>query len=174
MIAGISDSTMSHDQAWHFLVLGRNLERADMTSRLLSSAAVSSGSQVAWVNVLRGCGAHHAFIRTYGGNTSDRDAAEFLLLDRLFPRSLVYTLATAEQALAELDSGGRRTGFESDAQRQLGTARVSLEYRRPSEVLEDLPGRMAELQRTLNHAGMAIAQRYFEGAAPAQWMGGSW
>ena len=174
VIAGISDSTMSHDQAWHFLVLGRNLERADMTSRLLSSAAVSSGSQVAWVNVLRGCGAHHAFIRTYGGNTSDRDAAEFLLLDRLFPRSLVYTLATAEQALAELDSGGRRTGFESDAQRQLGTARVSLEYRRPSEVLEDLPGRMAELQRTLNHAGMAIAQRYFEGAAPAQWMGGSW
>ncbi|WP_347348291.1 alpha-E domain-containing protein [Nigerium sp.] len=174
VIAGISDNTMSHDEGWHFLVLGRNLERADMTARLITTAIASSGSAAAWANVLRGCGAHHAFIRTYGGTVNDRDAAEFLLLDRLFPRSLVYTLQTAEQSLAELDLGERRTGFESDAQRQLGTARASLEYRRTSEVLEGLPDRMARLQVRLNQAGSAISQRYFEGATAAQWIGGNW
>ncbi|WP_040157802.1 alpha-E domain-containing protein [Nigerium massiliense] len=173
VIAGISDNTMSHDEGWHFLVLGRNLERADMTARLLTTIAASSGSQVAWANVLRGCGAYHAFVRTYGGNTNDREAAEFLMLDRLFPRSLVYTLAAGERALAELDQGERRTGFESEAQRQLGRARMALEYQRPSEVLEDLPSRMAQLQATLNQAGTEISRRYFEGAAPALWRGGS-
>ena len=174
VITATADSTMSRDLGWHFLVLGRNLERADMTARLITTAIASSGSAAAWANVLRGCGAHHAFIRTYGGTVNDRDAAEFLLLDRLFPRSLVYTLQTAEQSLAELDLGERRTGFESDAQRQLGTARASLEYRRTSEVLEGLPDRMARLQVRLNQAGSAISQRYFEGATAAQWIGGNW
>ncbi|MDR1833651.1 MAG: alpha-E domain-containing protein, partial [Propionibacteriaceae bacterium] len=91
VISGTADQTMSHDEGWHFLTLGRSVERVDMTARMISTAAVSSG-QSAWNNVLRGCGADHAFIRTYGGVTTDRDAAEFLLLDRLFPRSLVYTL----------------------------------------------------------------------------------
>jgi uncharacterized alpha-E superfamily protein len=171
VISGTADSTMSHDQGWHFLVLGRSIERADMTARLIQTASMTSGSQSAWNNVLRGCGAHHAFLRTYGGVTTDRDAAEFLLLDRLFPRSLVHTLAAAEQALAQLGHE-RRAGIEDDAQRVLGTARAALEYRPPGEVLHELPLRMADLQWTCNQASAAISQRYFEGATAAQWRGG--
>ncbi|MDQ7993853.1 MAG: alpha-E domain-containing protein, partial [Propionicimonas sp.] len=111
VISGTADQTMSHDEGWHFLSLGRSIERVDMTARMISTAAVTAGPQSAWHNVLRGCGAHHAFVRTYGGVISDRDAAEFLLLDRLFPRSVVHTLTTAENALSELDQGGRRVGF---------------------------------------------------------------
>jgi uncharacterized alpha-E superfamily protein len=173
VISGTADGTMSHDEGWHFLVLGRSIERADMTARLISAASSTSGTQSAWNNVLRGCGAHHAFVRTYGGVTTDRDAAEFLLLDRLFPRSLVHTLATAEQALAALDSGERRAGIEDDAQRLLGTARAALEYRPPGQVLDDLPRRMSELQWVCNQASAAIAQRYFEGATAAMWRGGA-
>ena len=172
VINGIADGTMSRDEGWHFLVLGQSLERVDMTARLLSSATVISGTQAAWVNVLRGSGAHHAFVRTYGGNTSDRQAAEFILLDRLFPRSLVSSLAAAEKALARLDRRERRVGFETDAERLLGTARASLEYRRPSEILDDLPGRMTDLQRTCNQVSLALTQRYFEAATAAQWHGG--
>ncbi len=172
VISGTADSTMSHDEGWHFLVLGRSIERADMTARLIS-ASLTSGSQTAWNNVLRGCGAHHAFVRTYGGVTTSRDAAEFLLLDRLFPRSLVHTLASAEAALASLDTGDRRAGIEDDAERLLGTARAALEYRPPGEVLQDLPRRMADLQAVCNQAGAAISKRYFEGATAAQWHGGN-
>ncbi|MFZ1410695.1 MAG: alpha-E domain-containing protein [Micropruina sp.] len=173
VISGTADSTMSHDEGWNFLVLGRSIERADMTARLIAAASSTSGTQSAWNNVLRGCGAHHAFVRTYGGVTTDRDAAEFLLLDRLFPRSLVHTLATAEHALAALDTGERRAGIEDDAQRLLGTARAALEYRPPGQVLDDLPRRMSELQRVCNQASSAIAHRYFEGATAAMWRGGA-
>ncbi|MGC4154060.1 MAG: alpha-E domain-containing protein [Propionicimonas sp.] len=173
VISGTADQTMSHDECWHFLTLGRSLERADMTARLISTAAVTAGSQSAWPNVLRGCGAHHAFVRTYGGVVSDRDAVEFLLLDRLFPRSVVHTLTIAEDALAQLDPGVRRAGFHDDAQRLLGTARAALEYQRPERLLAELPQRMADLQRTCHQASEAITSRYFSTVATATWQEGA-
>lgn len=174
VICGTADQTMSHDEGWHFFTLGRSIERVDMTARLISTAQVTSGTQSAWNNVLRGCGAHHAFVRTYGGVTTDTDAAEFLLLDRLFPRSVVHSLAAAEGALADLDgAGGRRAGFDDEAQRLLGTARAELEYRPPGRILEDLPRRMTDLQRTCNQVSEAITVRYFSGATAATWSGGS-
>ena len=172
-ISGTADQTMSHDEGWHFLALGRSIERADMTARMISTAAVTAGSQSAWHNVLRGCGAHHAFVRTYGGVVSDKQAAEFLLLDRLFPRSVVHTLTIAEDALAQLEPGSRRAGFHDDAQRLLGTARAALEYQRPERILAELPQRMAELQRSCAQASEAITDRYFSAAAAATWQEGS-
>lgn len=173
VISGTADQTMSHDDGWHFLTLGRSLERVDMTARMISTAAVTAGSQSAWPNVLRGCGAHHAFVRTYGGVVSDREAAEFLLLDRLFPRSVVYTLTAAEEALAQLEPGTRRTGFSDDARRLLGTARANLEYQRPERILAELPQRMADLQRSCYQASEAITSRYFSAAAAASWQEGA-
>ncbi len=173
VITGIADGTMSHDQGWQFLVLGRSIERVDMTARMISSAAYSAGSPYAWMTTLDACGAHHAFVRHYQGQDSDRDAAEFLLLDRLFPRSIVHTLTRAERALANLDVGERRAGFEGDASRLLGKARAELEYRPLSEILVDLPGQMTQLQLTCSQASDAISDRYFEGAAALQWHGGA-
>ena len=43
LVSGIADSTMSHDEAWDFLVLGRSLERADMTARLVATGGLPRG-----------------------------------------------------------------------------------------------------------------------------------
>ena len=106
---GLADSTMSHDDAWRFLVLGRSLERADMTARLLL-ARMSAPDELGWPVLLRACGAHESFIRTHGWAAESARVAEFLMLDRLFPRSVVHALATAEECLADLSlarCGGR-------------------------------------------------------------------
>ncbi|MDR1711711.1 MAG: alpha-E domain-containing protein [Propionibacteriaceae bacterium] len=168
VISGVADQTMSHDEGWHFLNLGRSIERIDMTARMI----LSLGTHGAWQNILQGCGAHHAFIRTYGGATSDRDAAEFLLLDRLFPRSVVYTLREAEESLAQLDHHILRAGFDDEAQRLLGGARTVLEYLLPDKILDGLSDRMAELQRTCVQVSEAITARYFSGVVAQTWHGG--
>src|SRR5271169_1418663 len=92
---GLADSTMSRDDAWRFLVLGRSLERADMTARLLL-ARMSAPDELGWPVLLRACGAHESFIRTHGWAAEPARVAEFLMLDRLFPRSVVFALSTAE------------------------------------------------------------------------------
>jgi len=173
MIHGFADSTMSRDEGWQFYVLGRHIERVDMTARLLSTAALASGTQVAWPTTLRACGAYESFIRAYRGIEADREAAEFLLLDRLFPRSIVSSLARAEQSLQNLEaSGGLRSGFGDEAQRLLGRARTELEYRPLTEIVFDLPVEMERLQRSCAAASDVITARYFQQSEAHTWTGG--
>ena len=174
VITGIADGTMSHDQGWQFMTLGRSLERVDMTARMITSATITATSDRAWTTTLRACGAHHAFTRYYQGANSDRDAAEFLLLDRLFPRSIIHTLGVTEEALANLDVGERRAGLSGEASRILGRARAELQFRPLEHILADLPETMTELQRVCAQASTAITARYFEGAAAMEWHGGGW
>lgn len=174
VISGLADGTMSHDEGWLFLTLGRSIERVDMTSRLLSTPSLAANSQRAWHHVLSGCGAHHAFVQRYGALASDRDAAEFLILDRLFPRSLIYTLGSAVDALTQLGPSNLRIRSDDAAMRMLGAARATLEYLPADEILHGLPGEMARLQLVCTQATEAISVRYFEGSAAAEWVGGAW
>ena len=118
LINGTADSTLSRDEAWHFLVLGRSLERADMTARLVATRSIAGGPS--WTHLMRSCGAYQTFLRTYHGAGSEENAAEFLLLDRLFPRSVYAALVTAESALQHLNPVQGRSGVSEEARRVIG------------------------------------------------------
>jgi uncharacterized alpha-E superfamily protein len=92
MFAGLADSTLSRDDGYRFMVLGRAIERVDMTVRLLLARVGDSASSPAWVTVLRSAGAHDTYLRTYRGVLDAGRVVEFMLLDRLFPRSVMYSL----------------------------------------------------------------------------------
>jgi len=171
MISGMVDGTMNHDESWQFLVLGRNIERVDMTARLLSNASLSAGASTAWSSTLRACGALEAFTRTYRGRLVQREAAEFLLLDRLFPRSVIHSLGRAEDCIDHLDAG-RRSGQHGESARLLGRARAELEYRPLSDILSDLAGEMERIQQRMTRASEAIASRYFPTPVAHSWQAG--
>lgn len=170
LITGTADATMTRDEGWQFIVLGRNIERADMTSRLVATTALSNGVGQ-WTSALRASGAYDAFLRTYRGIETDRAAAEFLLLDRLFPRSVIFALNRAEQALDNLGGDPRRAGFQDEAHRLIGRMRAELEYRALADLVADLPDEMERLQRTCAAATDAISRRYFAGAEAVAWKG---
>jgi uncharacterized alpha-E superfamily protein len=165
---GLADSTMSHDDAWRFLVLGRSLERADMTARLLL-ARMSAPDDLGWPVLLRACGAHESFIRTHGWAAEPSRVAEFLLLDRLFPRSVVHALATAEECLAALSPGPVRAGLDDPARRPVGRLRNRLEYADPKQLTAQLPELLSTLQETCVQASEAITRRYFQYQTPVAW-----
>jgi uncharacterized alpha-E superfamily protein len=171
LINGTADATMTRDEGWHFLMLGRCVERADMTSRLVATAAQAHGSGGPWTSTLRASGGYEAFLRTYKGLETERGAAEFLLLDRLFPRSVVFSLNRAEQCIENLEASGQRAGFQNEAQRLLGRTRAELEYRSLSDVMADLPNEMERLQRTCALATEAVTRRYFAGSEALTWQG---
>jgi uncharacterized alpha-E superfamily protein len=165
---GLADSTMSHDDAWRFLVLGRSLERADMTARLLL-ARMAAPEDLGWPVLLRACGAHESFIRTHGWAAEPSRVAEFLLLDRLFPRSVVHALAAAEECLAALNPGASRAGVDDPARRPVGRLRNRLEYADPKQLPAQLPELLSTLQETCVEASEAIARRYFQYQTPVAW-----
>ncbi|MFC3966254.1 alpha-E domain-containing protein [Nocardia jiangsuensis] len=170
MFAGLSDSTLSRDDGYRFLLLGRAIERVDMTVRLLLSRAGDRTSSPAWVTVLRSAGAHDTYLRTHRGALDANLVAEFILLDRLFPRSVFHSVQVAEACLAELDQRpSSRVGARHEAQRLLGRARSELEFLAPGVLLENLQARLLSLQRTCREVSEAVALQYFHAAPWVAW-----
>lgn len=166
---GRADSTMARDDGWRFLVLGRSLERVDMTARLLLAGFCDPSGSPDWVTTLRSCSAHEAFLRTYKRGVDSSLVAEFLLLDRLFPRSAFHALGVAERCLAELVPSAGRAGQEDEARRILGRARNELEFAGVRELLADVPSYLTSLQSVCADAGAAVARRFFQQTASVEW-----
>jgi uncharacterized alpha-E superfamily protein len=172
MFAGLADSTMSRDDGWLFLVLGRSVERADMVVRLLLSRVQDKASSPGWVTVLRSAGAQDTYLRTYRGALDAGRVVQFLLRDTLFPRSVFHALRQAEECLDQLDPElHSRTNEKAEALRLLGRARSELEFLRPADLLEELPRRLNALQSTIRDVGEAVSVQYFHSAPWVAWRG---
>ena len=145
-----------------------SLERADMTSRLLSARYGDAFGQTGWTTTLRTCAAHEAYLRTYQHSVDASSAVEFLLLDRLFPRSVYHSLTTAEERLGELAPTAARAGVDDEARRLLGRVRAQLEFLRVEDVTE-LPALLARIQHDCAHVHAAVARRYFRETRVIEW-----
>ncbi len=111
LLSGLLEGTMSHDDAYAFLEIGRGLERADMTTRILDvQAGILLGQRdggtayadLTWLGVLRSLSAHQMFRRTVGSSVSGPAALQFLLRDQQLPRSVERCLIEISRALLEL------------------------------------------------------------------------
>ncbi len=170
MFAGLADSTLSRDDGYRFMLLGRAIERVDMMVRLLLSRVGDSAVSPAWVTLLRSAGAHDTYLRTYRGVLDATRVVEFMLLDRLFPRSVFFSLRLAEHSLDELDQRPHsRVGATAEAQRLLGRARSELEFLRPGILLESLEERLGAIQQTCHELGEALSLQYFHSAPWVAW-----
>jgi uncharacterized alpha-E superfamily protein len=142
-----------------------------MTARLLS-VQLRTGQGLGagdWRTVLRACGADESFLRTHGGTLQPQRVVEFLLLDRLFPRSALHALTTAEQCLWELAPNADRAGVADAARRPIGQARTRLEYADMGALLAELPTHLLALHNATAACSAAVTTRYFEHASPVSW-----
>jgi uncharacterized alpha-E superfamily protein len=171
LAVGIADSSTSHDESWQFFTLGRSIERADMTARLLATHSLTQASGPSWTTILRSCGAYEPYLRTYRGMPSASNAAEFLLLDRLFPRSVIFSISQAERCMSAIDPVADRVGHSNTVLRALGRIRNDLEYRPIGEILSELPEHMDRVQQVTREASDAIRQRFFPTQVEPTWIG---
>jgi uncharacterized alpha-E superfamily protein len=172
LISGTIDGTMPRDDGWRFLVLGRSLERIDMTARLLWARGGSRATGAGWTALLKSCSAHEAYLRTYRAAVEPERVVEFLVLDRLFPRSIYASMLVAEQCLAELDPTAGRTGVDNAARRLVGPGPADLEFRLSDELLADLPALLDRTQATCSAVGDAVSSRFFHRGAALAWAAG--
>jgi uncharacterized alpha-E superfamily protein len=169
MFSGLAESTLSHDDGWHFLVLGRSLERADMTARLLSVQLLTADQPVTWATVLSACGGYEAFLHTHGGMVDRARAVQFLALDKSFPRSVLHSLSTVEQCLVALSPTPTRGIVSDPARRVIGQVRTALEYADVTALARDLSEHLMPVQEACATASQAISQRFFTYATPQAW-----
>ena len=112
--AGITEGTFFRDQGWYFYQLGRYIERADQTTRLLdikyhlllpNLSDVGSPTDVSqWSALLRSAAGYHAYRRLHTASTTPARVAGFLLLNQAFPRSVHHCVREAGRLLGEVKS----------------------------------------------------------------------
>ena len=171
-VAGYVEASMSRDTSYDALVLGRSLERVDMTARMLAARIGSERASEGWTSTLRACSAHDAYLRTYQQGVDEPRVVEFLLVDRLFPRSVFYALTVGEEALARLEPAAEwddRSGQAAEARRLIGRVRTDLEFLSTAKLLDGLPDRLLGLQRAVSMISEEVTERLFAGSPPPHW-----
>lgn len=171
LAVGIFESSASRDESWTFFTLGRSLERIDMTARLLATSELMEASGPSWTTILRSCGAYEAYLRTYRGVPSAVNAAEFLLLDRIFPRSVFFALSRAETCLNDLSPVQARVGVNDLALKEVGLLKNQMEFRNAGDILSNLTLEMTALQERVSEVSEAIRGRYFPSNILPSWVG---
>ncbi|NNG95883.1 alpha-E domain-containing protein [Gordonia araii] len=161
MFAGLTDATLSHDDGYSYLIVGRSIERVDMTVRLLMSRSAYRRDALSWMSLLVAAGAQDTYVRAYRGAVDTENVVEFMMLDRLFPRSVFHSLRVAERFLAELDKRPDRVGSQSTALTLLGRARSSVEFIGRAEMVRDLPAYLLDMQETCRAVSESIAEEHF-------------
>jgi uncharacterized alpha-E superfamily protein len=157
---GICDATLAHEDTWMFLRIGRYLERAAMTARVLRGVDPDAGPDV-WQLVLEACCASEPYARARQQSFDPGEALAFLALSPSFPRSLRFCVHEVDDALHRL-SGAPAGTFANAAERTSGRLASSLDFAGASELAyEGTANVAARIGAELDALGAAITAAYF-------------
>ena len=170
LFLGTLYATMSHNEGWHFCRLGRLLERADKTSRILDTkyylllpsvdAVGSPYDDLMWAAVLRSTSALEMYRKRFQQISPGR-IVDFLVLDREFPRAIHYCVVSAEASLHAISGTPIRT-FGNPAEQHLGRLCAELNYLQVREIISrGLHEFLDDIQVRLNAIGDAIHNSFF-------------
>jgi uncharacterized alpha-E superfamily protein len=119
---GITDSTLSHSEGWHFILVGKYMERATSIMRLLEvfleTRDIGEDQEVAladyddWVGLLKSCTAFEAYCRAYQSHISAPRIVSYLVLDQTFPHSVRFSADIVKASLADVSevTGTQKVG----------------------------------------------------------------
>jgi uncharacterized alpha-E superfamily protein len=170
LFQGLCDATSSHNEGWQFIQLGKFLERADKTLRILdvqyhllrelTNPADLPISNLHWAGVLRSCRAFEPYQHLYVGRVEPERVVEFLLLRPDFPRSVRFCLEACARAVAAIEAGCRERDL-SKADRLLGLMLADLRYRELEQILEgNLHEFLSRLWDRCALVSRAVQERY--------------
>jgi uncharacterized alpha-E superfamily protein len=170
LFAGLSENTMTHGEGWEFARLGRMLERADKTARIIdvkyfillpSMEYIGMPyDHILWGALLRSASAFEMYRKRHGQIVPDQ-IIEFMILDSEFPRAIHHCLIMAELALRNI-SGTSRGRFTNRAEKALGRLLADLDYIQVEEIKTiGLHQFLDGTQTRLNQIGAAVHETFF-------------
>ena len=172
---GVTAATMTHGEPWRFFHMGRMLERADKTSRILDvkyfillRSAQDIGTpfdDIQWAAVLRSASAFEMYRKRHG-RISPKGVVEFLLLDREFPRAIHFCLLAARDSLHAI-SGTPSGTFRYAPEKLLGQLCSDLSFTSVDEIINaGLHEYLDDLQTSMNRVSAGIYETFFAFKTP--------
>ena len=164
---GVTDSTMSHGEGWHFIQVGRYLERATATAILLEAYHEDVWSQpdrlpegneyLEWMGLLRSATAFEAYCKVYTADLTPERILEFLLLDPEFPHSLRFSIDSLQTALQAIQRNSGKSRAE-ELHRIAGRLSAKLGFASVDEILS---GDVVSYLRSIQQQCQAIHETIY-------------
>jgi uncharacterized alpha-E superfamily protein len=168
--SGVTDNTLTRNEGWHFLQMGRSLERSETTARIVdvqyhklleSSSSPVQADNHQWMAVLKSVAAYEAYRREYHARIEPERVAELLILHPTHPRSIRFNVAALQSALRAISGSGAHT-YATEAERLTGKLHDTLVYDRIEDIFKrGLHGFLDDLQKTCRAIGEHISHKYF-------------
>ena len=170
-LQGLTDATVVRNEGWQFMQVGKYVERADKTTRILdvrhatvprrgSPKAVSQTEALEWSAILRSCSAWDAYKALHSADVDPRRVTEFLLFSDDFPRSVKFCITQLDLALREI-SGAAEGRFLNDPERLSGRLLAEFRFGTIDEVFDHgLHDYLDVVQLKLNGIGDAMFNAY--------------
>lgn len=176
LFMGITDATMTHGEGWHFGRFGRLIERADKTSRVIdvkyfvllprADYVGSPYDSLQWAALLKSISAFEMYRKRFH-RIAPASVAEFLILDREFPRSMHYCLIKSEESLHAI-AGSPAGTYCNTAEQLVGRLCSELDYAGIEQVQQaGLHEYLDGFQASLNDIGLAVHDTFFAAAPVA-------
>jgi uncharacterized alpha-E superfamily protein len=169
---GVTDATMTHGEGYEFIQLGKFLERAEKTVRILdvkyatiNTLRVREGSPEAslqLVATLKSCSAFEPYRKEFASQLMAARVAEYLLLSQNFPRAVLFCLLRVQRAVNILSADAPSQPQATKWGRTLGRMCAELQYLDIQDVLGDrMHPFLNQLLRWMNIVGDEITRTYF-------------
>ena len=178
LFQGLTDSTMSCNEGWYFIRVGRFIERARATAALIDvhfrsptpsiddeqedktdTAQSDHLDYLAWVGLLRSCSAFDAYRKVYTANVRPECIAEFLIFNSESPRSIRFAIAMVQGALQAIAKATNARHVQR-AERLIGRLRASLEYDQIEDIIDTIHPYLERIEQQCTHIHNALYQTY--------------
>ncbi len=169
LLYGLFDATIARTDGWHFGNVGKLLERADKTSRILDvkyhillpgpEEVDTPVDLIQWAALLKSASAFDMYRKKYG-KLNVSHITEFLILDQDFPRAMLRCLLIAEKSL-HIVSGSTGSGMSATA-KKLGLLRSQLEYTDIQQIISfGMHEYLDDFQIKMNDISKSIFEDFF-------------
>lgn len=172
--AGLAEESMVREFGWHFMQLGRRLERALQLASIMRAMLVplvpESEEGSILESTLLSVETLNIYRRRYYGQMNLVGAFELLLMDRNNPRSLIFQLERVRKHLDALPGAETTTGLSRECQLIL-EATTNLQLANLQELAtpegdEGIRSRLDQLlsrtQRLVTETGIVTSDRFFD------------
>ncbi len=168
---GLVQNTLPRDEVYHFIRLGRHLERVCVMGQILHAkcrtrpedgAPIDPAIElVRWTGLLRSCSAYGAYLRVERDRVEPAGVIRFLVLNSDFPRAIRFCVARCRESLREI-AGGDDEEYTSEAERLLGRLDSELRYSDVGEIFDrGLLPFLEGIRTTSVRVGEEIQKTYF-------------
>lgn len=163
LFQGLVQSTIAHNEGYLFIQLGKYLERADKTTRIVDIPSLyekKSLSVSPWPTVLKSCSARATYLTSIGTTITEKESISLLLFDGNFPRSLRFCLNEVDSIMHKI-SQTPRGNFSNEAERITGAVLASIDFNGKTDIeLLGLHDYLDHIQDKINSIGEQIFDHY--------------